>query len=66
MTRDQFERELQAWLNDVRHEALKNFDTGTGPPLCLPFAVHRVHLRWLEQAHMLVSSVVPPTLFPRN
>lgn len=66
MEREQFEKELDAWLADVRAEALKVFDDGTPPAMCLGVAQERVHWRWVQLAREILESVVPARLFPLN
>lgn len=66
MTRTDYERELDAWLADMKREALRQFDVGLDPPLCLGAAMHLVNQRWRGFNQQMFNDVVPPTLFPAN
>ena len=66
MTRERFVADLDAWLGDLRHQALQEFDGGMDAPLCLAVAQDRVYWRWLQRARLAIDSAIPPTLFSKN
>lgn len=66
MNRKTYERQLDGWLEDVRTEALRQFDRGIPAPLCLAFAEHDVYKAWCRGSVASLQELIPPTLFPIN